>query len=407
MKRANLSSRIRKIIHMDLDAFFCAVEELNNPALKDKPFAVGGNPDQRGVIASCSYAARRYGVRSAMPTAQAIKLCPRLILVSSRHGEYSQISRSVMAILADLTPLMEQVSIDEAFLDVTDMAMPGYQIAHDLQIQIMEKTRLSASFGVASSKLVAKIANDFGKKQSKGISYPGAIRVVEPGFEADFMAPLPVAMLWGVGPKTADRLNNVGVKTIGQLASLSEQTLIELFGKNGGFLMRHALGIDTSEVEAYDEVKSISQEVTFNRDVVDQDVLLSEIKVICEKLGFRLRSKKLIAQSVRVKFRYYDFRTFTRQKKLGQPFNQDGIIYDQACQIFSQNWDLHTPLRLIGVGVTHLSPETIQLSLWETEDVKERKLLSVIDSLKMKYGRDIIQKASRMKKGQKNEGNYD
>ncbi|OJX46907.1 MAG: hypothetical protein BGO78_15495 [Chloroflexi bacterium 44-23] len=407
MQTTNTTGRKRKIIHMDLDAFFCAVEELKNPALSGKCFAVGGSPDQRGVIASCSYAARRYGVHSAMPTAQAIKLCPKLILVSSRHDEYSQISSSVMAILAELTPVMEQVSIDEAFLEVTDLADSGEIIAKNLQYKIKEQTGLSASFGVNSNKLVAKIANDFGKKQSRGDTYPGAIQVVEFGKEAEFMAPLPVAMLWGVGPKTTQRLGNIGVKTIGDLAKLSENSLVELFGKNGVFLRQRAMGIDDSDVESYEETKSISQEVTFNRDIVDVEVLLAEIKEISEKLGYKLRSKKLLAQSVRVKFRYYDFRTFTRQKKLSQPVNQDGIIYDAASQILTQNWDLLTPVRLIGVGVSQLSDETFQLSLWETDEARERKLLTVIDTLKVKYGRDIIRKASRMKKGENNQEDID
>lgn len=388
----------RKIIHMDLDAFFCAVEELNDPSLKNKPFAVGGSAGDRGVIASCSYAARRYGVHSAMPTAQALKLCPRLILISSRHGDYSRISKMVMSILEDVTPLMEQVSIDEAFIDVTDLPQSGIEIAMSLKQKIFEQTGLSASFGIAANKLMAKIANDYGKKQSKGDSYPGAIQNIRAGTEAEFLAPLPVHMLWGVGPKTADRLALAGIHKISDLVAVPESRLIELFGKNGLFLKRHAMGIDDSKVENYEEIKSISQEVTFSQDVSDQDTLIAELKDISEKIGYRLRKNKLTAQVVRVKIRYHDFKTFTRQKKLSNPFSQDRLIFEQAVQILLENWDHQTPIRLIGAGVSQLNSQEIQLSLWTTEDDKERKLLEVVDRLKDKYGKQVIRRASSIHK---------
>lgn len=394
MISAGNSERIRKIIHMDLDAFFCAVEELHNPTLNNKPFAVGGSAGERGVIASCSYAARRYGVHSAMPTAQALKLCPRLILINSRHGEYGRISREVMAILEELTPLMEQVSIDEAFIDVTDLPQTGFEIAVGLKQKIMESTGLSASFGVAVNKLMAKIANDFGKKQSKGDSYPGAIQVVQPGTEGQFLAPLPVKMLWGVGPKTAERLALAGIYKIADIAAMSDTRLFDLFGKNGHYLKRHALGIDDSKVENYEEVKSISQEVTFSQDISDKEVIVAEIREIAEKIGFRLRKRKMMAQVIRVKFRYFNFKTFTRQKKLGQFFCQDSLISEQAIQIFEDHWDERMPIRLIGVGVSQLNTQGIQLSLWETDEDKERKLLEVVDQLKDKYGKKVIQRAS-------------
>jgi DNA polymerase-4 len=392
------SERYRKIIHMDLDAFFCAVEELKNPALENKPFAVGGSPTGRGVIASCSYAARRFGVHSAMPTAQALRLCPQLILVSSAHREYSQKSKSVMKILADLTPLMEQISVDEAFLDVSDLPQEIAEIAANLQKRIALETGLPASFGLASNKLVAKIANDFGKKQKGGNSYPRAIQFVKPGHEAEFLAPLAVDMLWGVGPKTALRLKVNGVNTVGDLARASDELLKKHFGNMGQFLKRNALGIDNRPVEGYGDMKSISQEMTFDQDVSDPEVLLHEIKRISEKLGFRLRRNQRMAYVVRIKLRYGNFKTITRQATSLQAMDQDRIIFEQARQLLLSHWDQRTPIRLIGVGVSQFLEGERQLSLWGTNEDKESKLLKVVDSLKDKYGMDVIKKGSSLSK---------
>jgi DNA polymerase-4 len=221
----------RKILHLDLDAFFCSVEEILDPSLKGKPFAVAGRPDQRGVVSSCSYAARKFGIHSAMPTSRALSLLPQLILVSDRHGNYSEFSDKVMAILDDTSPLVEKVSIDEAFLDVSDMQQSGKQIARSLQDRIRAELDLPCSIGVATNKLVAKVANDYGKSKSNSSTAPCAITVVPPGAEADFLAPLPVQALWGIGPKSAESLNSLGITTIGDLASMRDSDLSALFGK--------------------------------------------------------------------------------------------------------------------------------------------------------------------------------
>src|SRR4030042_6353395 len=209
---------IRKILHIDLDAFFCSVEENNDPRLFGKPFAVGGRPDQRGVVASCSYAARRFGVRSAMAMAQAKKICPGLIIISGRHGDYGIISRQVMDYLKSLTPLLEQVSIDEAFLDLTDLPEPGDVLAAKIQKYIQDQYHLPCSIGVATNKLVAKIATDFGKASKRSNEPPRAIKSIQHGEEARFLAPLPTIALWGIGPKTAARLAELGIHTIGDIA---------------------------------------------------------------------------------------------------------------------------------------------------------------------------------------------
>ena len=390
--------KFRKIIHMDLDAFFCAVEELKNPSLKNKPFAVGGSPTGRGVIASCSYAARKLGIHSAMPTAQALRLCPELILVSSRHREYSQKSKIVMEILADFTPRLEQISVDEAFLDVSDIQKESYAIALDIQLKIDFETGLPASFGVSTNKLVAKIANDYGKKQKGGNTYPRAIQVVQPGKEADFLAPLSVDMLWGVGPKTAEKLKIIGIKTIGALAAVNEDILIAHFGKNGNFIKNNALGIDSRPVENSGEMKSVSQEMTFENDISDIDVILSEMKLISDKLGSRLRKKNLKGFTVHVKIRYLDFKTLTRQISLSSPIDQDGIIYDHAKKIFLDHWDQKMPIRLIGISVSRFTQGEKQLSLWDTGEEKESKFLKVYDTLKNKYGNEVIKKGSSIHK---------
>jgi len=383
---------------MDLDAFFCAVEELKNPSLMNKPFAVGGSPTGRGVISSCSYAARKLGIHSAMPTAQALRLCPELILVSSRHREYSQKSKMVMDILADFTPRLEQISVDEAFLDVSDIQKESYAIALDIQLKIDFETGLPASFGVSTNKLVAKIANDYGKKQKGGNTYPRAIQVVEPGKEADFLAPLSVDMLWGVGPKTAEKLKINGIKTISALATANEDFLIAHFGKNGKFIKNNALGIDTRPVENSGEMKSVSQEMTFEHDISDIDVILSEMKLISEKLGSRLRKKNLMGSTVHVKIRYFDFKTLTRQISLSSPIDQDGIIYDHAKRIFMDHWNQKMPVRLIGISVSRFTQGEKQLSLWDTGEEKESKFLKVYDTLKNKYGNEVIKKGSSIQK---------
>ena len=263
----------RKILHLDLDAFFCAVEELHNPALRGKPFAVGGRPESRGVVASCSYAARQFGVHSAMPMARALRLCPGLLVVSTRHGVYGDYSRQVMDRLYQLTALVEPISIDEAFLDLSDLPEPGLEIARRLQSRIQQELGLPCSLGVATNKLVAKIATDTGKAARRGPTPPNAITVVPPGEEAAFLAPLPVSALWGVGPKSAARLEGMGIHTIGDLAQMSPAALVSHFGKNGADLARHARGIDDAPVVTTHEVKSISQETTFERDLRESEAL--------------------------------------------------------------------------------------------------------------------------------------
>ena len=260
----------RTILHIDLDAFYCAVEETHNPELRGKAFAVGGKPQERGVVASCSYAARRMGVRSAMPMGKALRLCPGLIIVSSRHHLYSEVSEQVMQRLHDLTSLVEQISIDEAFLDISDIHEEAELVARKLQSRIRDELQLPCSIGIATNKLVAKIATEVGKSlalreiKAKGEAKPpNAVTVVPFGEEATFLSPLPAEMLWGVGPKTSARLTELGMYTIGDIAKWPENELIRMFGENGRDLARHSKGSDDRPIITEHETKSISQEITY------------------------------------------------------------------------------------------------------------------------------------------------
>jgi len=392
--------RYRKILHLDLDAFFCAVEEQNDPSLAGKPFAVGGKPGQRGVISTCSYPARRFGVHSAMPTGQALRLCPNLILISSNFGDYSAKSHAVMEILHNLSGLVEQVSVDEAFVDVTDLAEDGERIAIQLQEKVMLETGLPCSIGVATNKLVAKIATDTGKARSKSADYPRAVLVVPPGKEAEFLAPLPVKAMWGVGPKMEASLEGLGLHTIGDIAACPEDVLVRKFGKYGAELHQHALGIDTRPVTVEYEAKSISQEVTFEKDTADLAFLRRKVRELAAKVGYRMRCDGVCARVIRIKLRWSDFSTHTRQVALLQPTDQDGVIAETAEALLMKLWQNDRPVRLIGVGGTNLTERVHQMTLWETPSDKERKLLTALDDLRERYGKGAVQHGDRIRSGE-------
>jgi DNA polymerase-4 len=388
----------RKIIHVDLDAFFCAVEELRKPELKGIPFAVGGQPNQRGVVSSCSYPARKFGVHSAMPMSQAIRLCPRLVIVPADHHAYSESSRRVMAIFRRSTPLVEQISIDEAFLDVSDLPQPGLALARSLQASVHTETGLPCSLGVATNKLVAKIATDTAKKRHSGVGYPDAVLEVPPGQEAEFLSSLPVSALWGVGPKTESTLSEMNIQTIGDLANAPEPLLAKKFGKNGIDLARHARGIDNRPVVTEHDVKSISEEVTFDRDIQDEKILLATLRSLSEGVGKRMRSEKLSGTTFRLKLRWPNFTTLTRQVTLSQPVDQDTIIYEAAKAMFYRVWNPGKAVRLLGVGMSGLTQGARQLSLWDSAETKEKKLLDALDALHRKFGDKSVQLGYNFKK---------
>jgi DNA polymerase-4 len=386
----------RKIIHVDLDAFFCAVEELRDPSLRGKAFAVGGRPEGRGVVASCSYAARGYGVRSAMPMARAVKLCRDLIVVSSRHSSYGEVSEQVMERLGDFTALVEPLSIDEAFLDVSDLAEAGEQIAHGIQRRIRNELGLPCSLGVATNKLVAKIATDVGKGSARGASPPNAITVVPPGSEASFLAPLPIEALWGVGPKTAAKLHELGIDTIGDLARLPEGELLARCGAVGHDFWQRSWGIDDRPVEAERVVKSVSQEETFARDLRDGEALRRTLRSQADAVAGRLRQEERLGATVRLKLRWPDFTTLHRQSTLPHPTDQGQEIYQAALGLFDKAWSNGRAVRLIGVGVSRLTSAVRQLSLWEADSEKTRRLNAAIDEIRGRFGQNVIERGSEL-----------
>lgn len=381
---------IRKILHLDLDAFFCAVEELARPELVGQPFAVGGMPGERGVVSSCSYAARQFGVRSAMPMSQALRLCPNLRVIPSNFSAYREKSEQVMEILRELSGLVEQLSIDEAFLDVSDLPQPGLALAQELQRNIRRRANLPCSLGVATNKLLAKTATDVGKGKHRGPTPPQSIEVVPAGGEAAYLAPLPVRALWGIGPKTEATLAELGARTIGELASIPESVLLHRFGAAGRDMWRHARGLDDRPVVPERQARSISQEVTFDRDVGDRTLLLDQLRVMSEEVAGTLREKNLCAATVRLKLRWPDFTTLTRQVRLEQPADQDGVIYQAAAGLFENVWQPGKRVRLLGVGASGLSERAHQLSLWDTPVQKERRLLDALDSLRERYGDAVV-----------------
>ena len=383
----------RYILHLDVDAFFASVEEILDPSLKGKPLIVGARPEQRGVVASASYAARAFGVRSAMPTAQALRLCPQAIVLPPPHKVYREYSARMMAILSEYSPLIEPLSLDEAFLDVTGcQARWGSpeELAHHLQERLEVELGLSASVGLAANKLVAKIAS--------GLEKPRGFVVVPHGKEAEFLAPLPVEKLWGVGEVTARSLHEMGVFTIGQLAELPAAQLEARFGRRGRDLYRQARGMDDRPVVAEREEKSLSREVTFAEDIGDRQVLRKTLLSLSEDVARRLRKRGLRGRTVKLKLRYSDFTTLTRQVTLDAPTDLEQVIFEQAARLLEKAWDKRRKVRLIGVGVSKFELEERQLSLFEGTDEgkveKLRRLSQAVDRIRGKYGDEAIRRAS-------------
>ena len=387
----------RKILHLDLDAFFCAVEETQNPHLRGKPFAVGGKPDERGVVASCSYAARKAGVRSAMPMSRALRLCPGLIVVPGRHRLYGEFSKKVMDILHNQSGLVEQISIDEAFLDISDIRDDPERFARGLQARIRDEVHLPCSIGIASNKLTAKIATEVGKAlalkriKAQGLAEPpNAVTVVPVGKEAEFLSPLPADMLWGVGPKTSQRLTELGIHTIGDIARWPEAELIRLFGENGRDLWRHARGIDDRLVITEHETKSISQEVTFSVDVRADKMLEKTLREQSAEVARQLRKNNLAGKTVKLKLRWPDFTTLTRQMTLTNPTDMEDEIAKTALELMKSVRKPNQAVRLIGVGVSGLGEPVRQLGLWDVDSERARKVQEALDALQEKYGKKVI-----------------
>ncbi len=338
---------MRHILHADFDAFYASVEQLDAPELRGKPVVVGGSAEGRGVVASASYEARGFGVRSAMPMRTAQRLCPEAVRVGARFDRYREISQRVMSMFRDLTPLVEPLSLDEAYLDVTAVATNGEQpamIAAELRRRVKVELGLTISIGVATSKSVAKIASDMDK--------PDGLTVVAPGDERAFLAPLPIGKLWGVGPKTAERLIAAGVETIGDIARQDEGWLVGMFGKHGAQMRRLALGEDDSAVVARRETKSVSAETTFARDTGDAEMLQEVVNRLSQRVAQQLRRKELQGRTVKLKLRLSDFTTFTRQRTLPHAVQSADELSRSAGELLRAELYGRRRFRLVGVGVS-------------------------------------------------------
>jgi nucleotidyltransferase/DNA polymerase involved in DNA repair len=376
------------IIHVDLDAFFAAVEQRDHPELRGKPVIVGGEPGSRGVVSTCSYEARKFGVHSAMPLRTALSLCPDGIFVPVDGAKYQRVSREVMTVLRHFTPAVEQVSIDEAFLDVAGSEAlfgPAPEIARRIKEEVVATTQLTVSVGVATNKLVAKVGSDLRK--------PDGLVIVEPGQEAAFLAPLEIRRLWGIGPKTADRLHGLGVRTIGELAALPTETLTRALGDHGATLHDRALGIDSDPVVGGGEAaKSVSHETTFAVDVTDLAEIERTLLALTEGVSARLRSAGIRAGTVAVKIRDSQFRTITRQKHLPEPSDLTDTIWRAALEL-ARPEVRGKKIRLLGVSATQLGqPE--QISMFEVVDEKQRRVVDATDAVRRRFGDRAVTRAS-------------
>ncbi len=377
----------RTILHVDLDAFFVSAEQARDPSLAGKAVIVGGDPDGRGVVSTASYEARVFGVHSGMPLRTARRLAPDAIFLRGDFALYSRLSRDFHRILADFTPLMESGGLDEAYLDITGceaIAGTGPEAAARIRTRVRDELALPASVGIATSKLVAKVASDKAK--------PDGVLVVRAGSEAGFLAPLPLRDLPMLGPATERRLSELGVSAIGQVASLPDETLRALFGEHGIELRRRCLGIDSSPVTAHGEAKSISREGTFAEDVSDRQRLRSVLRGFAESVGADLRRHGRRARTVSLRLRYGDFRTLSRSVTPGRPLSSDDEIFAAGASLLDQALARdRSSIRLIGIGVSNLVADAVQLSLETSPEQRSESLSAAFDKVRTKYGRRILQ----------------
>ena len=399
----------RTIFHLDMDAFFVSVEELYDPSLKGMPVVVGGQRDERGVVSAASYAARKFGVHSAMPLRTAANLCPQAIFVNGHPERYREYSRRVHEVLGHFSPLVEMASVDEAYLDMTGTERlhgPPLRSAHRLHDEMKLKTQLNCSIGIGTSRLIAKISSAKAK--------PNGVLWALPGQEATFLAPLDVGDIPGVGKVMEKNLQDLGIRQIGDLAKLEEQELKQRFGKWGLALAGKSRGEDAggwfdAAVGEHNDPKSISHEHTFDEDTGDLERLQSTLMRLSEMVGRRLREGGYFARTIQLKLRYKDFTTITRAQSLEQPTQIDHEIFEQVRRLFLSNWKKGSLVRLLGVQTSNFegSPVALVHQLDLLEPVRERlpvndrrqRLLAAADHLRDKFGESTIGLATGMKGG--------
>ena len=382
---------MRSILHIDMDAFFVSVEEVRDPSLKGKPVIVGGAPDGRGVVAAASYAVRKYGVHSAMPISRAKRLCPHAIFLRGSHGLYSEFSARIFEIMNTFSPLVEPMSLDEAYVDLTGCERlhgPITDTAVRMHDAIKNQVGINASIGMASNKLMAKIAS--------GMSKPNGFLRILPGHEATFLAPLLVGRIPGIGPKSVEEFKRMGIRTVRDLAALPLELLEEAHGEWGTRLYEKARGISHSPVLKRDDTRSISRETTLEEDSTDPAFLESKLSWLVEKAASQLREEGLRARCVSLKLRYSDFKTVTRSHTLNEAACEDPIIFDIVRNLFRKLFTRKTRVRLVGVALTSLTSDVSpQMEFFEELDSKQwQKLYQGIDRIREKYGFSSIVRGS-------------
>jgi DNA polymerase-4 len=378
-----------------MDAFFASVEQLLNPEWKGKPVIVGADPDGgkgRGVVSAASYEARKFGVHSAMPISQAYRLCPHGVFVHPHGHVYSDYSKRFFKVLHTFSPLVEGLSIDEAFLDMSgSLHLFGTvgELGKRLKEEIFRNTGLKASVGIAPSKSVAKIASDVNK--------PDGLTIVLPGMVQDFLDKLPVNRLWGIGKKTHEQLQKLGIHTVFELRRYPPDILEKKFGKMGIHIHKMALGEDSRPVSPEEEVKSVSNETTFDEDTNDGDLVRQTIFTLSEKVGGRLRRSHFRGHTVHLKIRFSDFKTYTRSHTLRNSTNLTEDIFQIAEMMLAEFLPLEHYIRLVGVSISGLKDEVgAQLSLWDMNNQKKMKMEQILDKLQDKFGSNIIRHAESL-----------
>ena len=383
---------MRRILHIDMDAFFASVEQVLDPTLQGKPVIVGGDPDGRGVVCTASYEARKFGVHSAMPLATAKRLCPRAVFIEGRFDHYRDASERIMKVLDAVSPKIERLCLDEAYVDITGSLRlfgSGRSIATKLKRDIRDRTALPASVGIAGNKLVAKIASDEAK--------PDGIVEVPPGDERVFLAPLPVARLPGVGARTQDTLDQLGVRTIGHLAEIPPEALNKVFGQSGYALQQRARGVHFGRVEQTPYPKSVGRETTFAEDLLDWEHIESVLCYLMERATYALREHHMETRCVTLKVRYADFKTVTFARTLAEPTDLDKTIYETLRALLPKAKCRRARVRLIGVSLSSLTHNQHQLSLFPPKQhQKWRRALVGVDRVRNRYGFDLLGSARSM-----------